>query len=81
MAEPVCKSRFLYYNNLQRDERKINKDGEGAGMTDEQLIQIALDCGATRAEIIGQESIVLNPEFDAWCEKVIAAQQKALESI
>lgn len=68
MAEPVCKSRFLYYNNLQRDERKINTDGEGAGMTDEQLIQTALDCGATHAEIIGQESIVLNAEFRAMCE-------------
>jgi len=37
-------------------------------MDDEQLIRIALDCGATKAAIIGQDAIVLNAEFRAMCE-------------
>ncbi len=37
-------------------------------MDDERLIQIALDCGATKAALIGQESIVLNAEFRGMCE-------------
>ena len=37
-------------------------------MNDEQLIQTALDCGATKAVVIGQEDIVLNAEFRAMCE-------------
>ncbi len=37
-------------------------------MSDEQLVQIALDCGATKAVVIGQESIVLSAQFRAMCE-------------
>ncbi|MBQ8955259.1 MAG: DUF2284 domain-containing protein, partial [Clostridia bacterium] len=37
-------------------------------MSDEQLIQIALDCGATKAAVIGQSAIVLNAQFRAMCE-------------
>ena len=37
-------------------------------MNDERLIQIALDCGATKAVVIGQDAIVLNAEFRAMCE-------------
>ena len=37
-------------------------------MNDEKLIQIALDCGATRAVVIGQDDIVLNASFRAMCE-------------
>ena len=37
-------------------------------MDEERLIQTALDCGATKAAVIGQESIVLNAEFRGMCE-------------
>ena len=37
-------------------------------MNEEQLIQTALDCGATKAAMIRQEDIVLNPELRALCE-------------
>ncbi len=37
-------------------------------MNDEALIQTALDCGATKAVVIGQEDIVLNAEYRAMCE-------------
>ena len=37
-------------------------------MKEDALIQAALDCGATKATVIGQESIVLNAEFRAMCE-------------
>jgi len=37
-------------------------------MNDEKLIQIALDCGATKAVVIGQDDIVLNASFRAMCE-------------
>ena len=37
-------------------------------MNEEQLIQIALDCGATKAVVIRQEDIVLSAEFRAMCE-------------
>lgn len=37
-------------------------------MKDEQLIRIALDCGATKAVMIEQGDIVLNAEFRAMCE-------------
>ncbi len=37
-------------------------------MNEEQLVQTALDCGASKAVVIRQESIVLNAEFRAMCE-------------
>lgn len=37
-------------------------------MNEEQLIKTALDCGATNAVIIDQDSIVLNAEFRSMCE-------------
>ncbi len=37
-------------------------------MNREQLVQLALDCGATKAVIIEQEQIVLSAEFRAACE-------------
>ena len=37
-------------------------------MQDEQLIQIALDCGAAKAALIGQADITLSASFRALCE-------------
>lgn len=37
-------------------------------MKEEQLIQTALDCGATKAAIVKQEQIVLNAAFREMCE-------------
>ena len=37
-------------------------------MSDEALIQIALDCGATKAVVIGQDQIVLDAAFRGMCE-------------
>lgn len=37
-------------------------------MSDEQLIQAALDCGASKAAVIGRDDIVLSAEFRAMCE-------------
>ena len=38
-------------------------------MTDERLIQTALDCGAAKAALIEQKDIVLSASFRALCEK------------
>ncbi len=37
-------------------------------MSEAELIQTALDCGATKAAIVGQDAIVLNASFRALCE-------------
>ena len=37
-------------------------------MMNEKLLQLALDCGAAKAVLIDQSSIVLNAEFRAACE-------------
>ena len=39
-----------------------------AAMTNEQMIRVALECGATKAAVIGRDDIVLNAEFRALCE-------------
>lgn len=37
-------------------------------MNYDQMIQTVLDCGATKAAVVGQENIVLNTEFRGMCE-------------
>ena len=37
-------------------------------MSEAELIQTALDCGATKAAVIGRKAIVLNAQFRAMCE-------------
>ena len=38
-------------------------------MDEERLIQTALDCGATGADMVGRGGIVLDPAFRAFCEQ------------
>ena len=40
-------------------------------MDEERLIQTALDCGATGADMVGQDGVIMDPSFRSFCEENI----------
>ena len=38
-------------------------------MDEERLIQTALDCGATGADMVGQDGVIMDPSFRSFCEE------------
>ena len=38
-------------------------------MDEERLIQTALDCGATGADMVGQDGVIMDPSFHSFCEE------------